>query len=99
MLDRTGNLPPLPGIFPDYSAPVVRNAPDGVRELAMCRWGMPSSQLVQLEATKRRLAKIEAKGQSADFNKLLRVEPDGGITNIRNTKSKHWQRWLGVESR
>lgn len=31
----------VPGIFPDYTAPVVRNAPDGVRELAMARWGMP----------------------------------------------------------
>jgi putative SOS response-associated peptidase YedK len=39
--DRAGNLPPTPGIFPDYMAPVVRNAPDGVRELAMLRWGMP----------------------------------------------------------
>ena len=39
--DTTGNLPPLPGIFPDYFAPVVSNAPDGVRELAMLRWGMP----------------------------------------------------------
>jgi putative SOS response-associated peptidase YedK len=39
--DTTGNLPPLPGIFPDYFAPVVRKAPDGVRELAMLRWGMP----------------------------------------------------------
>jgi len=27
--DTTGNLPPLPGIFPDYLAPVVRNASDG----------------------------------------------------------------------
>jgi putative SOS response-associated peptidase YedK len=41
MHDRTGNLPPLPGIFPDYSAPIVRNQPDG-RELSMARWGMPS---------------------------------------------------------
>src|SRR5450432_3101213 len=41
MRDTTGNLPPLPGIFPDYMAPIVRNAPDGVRELAMLRWGMP----------------------------------------------------------
>jgi hypothetical protein len=39
--DRTGNLPPTPGVFPDYFAPVVRNAPDGVRELSMLRWGMP----------------------------------------------------------
>jgi putative SOS response-associated peptidase YedK len=42
MRDTTGNLPPLPSIFPDYSAPIVRNAPDGVRELTMARWGMPS---------------------------------------------------------
>ena len=41
MRDTTGNMPPLPGIFPDYSAPIVRNAPDGQRELMMARWGMP----------------------------------------------------------
>jgi putative SOS response-associated peptidase YedK len=41
MRDTTGNLPPLPGIFPDTLAPVVRTAPDGVRELAMMRWGFP----------------------------------------------------------
>jgi hypothetical protein len=41
MRDRTGNLPPMPGIFPDYLAPIARNAPDGVRELATARWGMP----------------------------------------------------------
>jgi putative SOS response-associated peptidase YedK len=41
MGDRTGNLPPLPGIFPDYPAPIVRNDGEG-RELAMARWGMPS---------------------------------------------------------
>ena len=35
-----GNLPPMPGVFPDYPAPVVRNA-GGERELSMMRWGMP----------------------------------------------------------
>lgn len=39
--DRAGNLPPLPGIFPDQMAPVVRMQ-DGARELAMMRWGFPS---------------------------------------------------------
>ena len=39
--DRTGNMPSLPSIFPDYSAPIVRNQPEG-RELMMARWGMPS---------------------------------------------------------
>src|SRR3954471_24022193 len=41
MRDTTGNLPPMPGVFPDYLAPIVRNARDGVRELALARWGMP----------------------------------------------------------
>jgi len=41
MRDTTGNLPPLPGIFPDAVAPVVRTARDGVRELTMMRWGFP----------------------------------------------------------
>ena len=40
MTDRTGNLPPLPGIFPDQMAPVVRHGGEG-RELAMLRWGFP----------------------------------------------------------
>ena len=99
MRDRTGNLPPLPGIFPDYLAPIVRNAPDGVRELAMARWGMPSSQMALMQATKKRAEKLEAKGKAVDFKELLRMEPDGGTNNIRNTSSKHWKRWLGVEHR
>ena len=41
MTDRTGNLPPLPGIYPDYRAPIVRNGEAG-RELVLARWGMPS---------------------------------------------------------
>jgi putative SOS response-associated peptidase YedK len=41
MSDRIGNLALMPGIYPDYRAPVVRNQPDG-RELTMARWGMPS---------------------------------------------------------
>ena len=45
MSDHTGNLPPLPGIFPDYPAPIVRHGHDG-RELVMARWGMPSPQFV-----------------------------------------------------
>jgi putative SOS response-associated peptidase YedK len=77
----------------------VRNAPDGVRELSKARWGMPSSQFALTQSAKSRAAKLEAKGTAADFKELLRMEPDGGTTNIRNTDSKHWKRWLGVESR
>jgi putative SOS response-associated peptidase YedK len=41
MRDIAGNVPPLPAVFPDQMAPVVRTAKDGVRELAMMRWGFP----------------------------------------------------------
>ncbi|NHN84896.1 SOS response-associated peptidase [Acetobacter musti] len=41
LLDRTGNLQPLEGIYPNTMAPVVRNTPEG-RELIMARWGMPT---------------------------------------------------------
>jgi putative SOS response-associated peptidase YedK len=94
-----GNLPPQSGIFPDYEAPIVRTGTDGVREIAMARWGMPSSQLALMEAAKKRAAKLEAKGQPVDFKELLRLEPDSGTTNIRNTSSKHWQHWLGPANR
>jgi putative SOS response-associated peptidase YedK len=75
MFDRTGNLPPLPGVFPDYAAPIVRNTVDG-RELAMARWGMPSPVFA-------------LKGRNSD----------AGVTNVRNTASPHWRRWLAPESR
>ncbi|PIT03888.1 hypothetical protein TSA1_26270 [Bradyrhizobium nitroreducens] len=97
--DTTGNLPVMPGIFPDYRAPIVRNAPDGARELSLARWGMPSSHAALFAATKTRAAKLEAKGKQVDFKELLRMEPDSGTTNIRNTSSKHWKRWLGIENR
>jgi putative SOS response-associated peptidase YedK len=29
--DNAGNIPPLPGVFPDIPAPIVRIAPDGAR--------------------------------------------------------------------
>jgi putative SOS response-associated peptidase YedK len=75
MRDNTGNLPPMPGIFPDYPAPIVRNSAEG-RELVLARWGMPSPAFV-----------------------LAGKKTDPGVTNIRNTASPHWRRWLGVEHR
>ena len=73
--DISGNQPPLPGIFPNYMAPIVRNN-QGTRELAMSRWGMPSPAFA-----------------------LQGRNSDPGVTNIRNLKSPHWRRWLGVENR
>jgi putative SOS response-associated peptidase YedK len=73
--DLTGNLPPMPGVFPDYPSPIVRKA-DGERELAMARWGMPSPAFA-------------LKGRTTD----------PGVTNVRNTSSPHWRRWLGPANR
>ena len=42
-----GNLPPMPGVFPDYPAPVVRNA-GGERELIMMRWGMSRAPVPEM---------------------------------------------------
>jgi len=76
MRSQVGNLEPLPGVFPDYPAPIVRTGEDGERELVMMRWGMPSPQFA-------------LKGRNTD----------NGVTNIRNTKSPHWRRWLSPEHR
>lgn len=40
--DTGDNAPPLPAIFPDQVAPVIRTAADGRRELVDMRWGLPS---------------------------------------------------------
>ncbi|MEE2951208.1 MAG: SOS response-associated peptidase family protein, partial [Pseudomonadota bacterium] len=74
--DATGNLPSMPAVFPDSSAPIVRNGEGRERELTLARWGMPSPKFV----TKDR-------------------KTDPGVTNVRNVKSPHWRRWLGVEHR
>jgi putative SOS response-associated peptidase YedK len=96
--DNIGNLAPSYGIYPDTLAPIVRNTPRG-RELVKLRWGMPSSQKALFDNARKRAEKLEAKGKTVDFKELLKMEPDGGTTNIRNTDSKHWQPWLGVENR
>jgi putative SOS response-associated peptidase YedK len=41
--DQLGNLAPMPGIFPDYAAPILRAGPGGW-QLARARWGMPTPQ-------------------------------------------------------
>jgi putative SOS response-associated peptidase YedK len=99
MRDGIGNHTPQPGIYPDYSAPIVRMGDDGVRELSMARWGMPSSKKALFDAATKRADKLRAKGKPVDFEQLLRMEPDGGTTNIRNTNSSHWGPWLGPANR
>jgi putative SOS response-associated peptidase YedK len=76
MRDVAGNLPSLPGVFPDYAAPIVRTGADGVRELARAWWRMPSPAFA-----------------------LQGRKVDKGVTNVCNTGSSHWRRWLVPSAR
>ena len=49
MIDSIGNLEPTLDIYPDRFGPIVRNTPAG-REMAMVRWGLPSSQQALMQA-------------------------------------------------
>jgi putative SOS response-associated peptidase YedK len=40
--DAVGNFPGLPGVYPDYFAPIVRLDANGQREIILARWGLPS---------------------------------------------------------
>ncbi|OIQ78873.1 hypothetical protein GALL_394120 [mine drainage metagenome] len=73
--DHAGNLPPLPEIYPDRTAPIIRTGAAG-RELVMARWGLPTPPAY-----------------------LVGKRSDRGVTNVRNTASAHWRRWLRPEFR
>jgi len=106
MRDVNNNNPPQPGIYPDHEAPVVVMGADGQREMRNMRWGMPTPKNVLLEAASKRADGLRKKGVEFDFAELLKMEPDKGVTNVRNTASSttgkinaHWGRWLGPQSR
>jgi putative SOS response-associated peptidase YedK len=102
MNDYGANKPPMSGVYPDYEAPVVLKDGEGNRVMRDLRWGMPSSKKALHDATVKRADKLRAKGQVIDdatFAGMLRMEPDRGTTNVRNTTSTHWRRWLGPANR
>jgi len=100
---NVGNLPPQTGVYPDMLAPIIRNSPDGFRELVKVRWGMPSSSRALYLAAKERANKlIQKMGHDIspdEFEEMVRLEPDRGTHNVRNTDSAHWKRWLRPEFR
>lgn len=86
-------------MYPNYAAPTVRLGADGGHEVHLARWGMPSSHERLLELAQKRIARLEKAGKSYDFDELLRMEPDPGVTNLRNLSSPHWRRWQAIENR
>jgi putative SOS response-associated peptidase YedK len=53
--NRTVHIDPLPGIFPNYTAAVVRMANDSEREMALMSWGFP---LLQAGKAPRRVTNV-----------------------------------------
>ena len=98
MIDSIGNLEPELDLFPGYQAPIARNTPAG-RELVRVQWGMPGFPHILRAAAKKRAERLTKQGKPVDMPKLVREEPDRGLTNIRNTELKHWRQWFGVENR
>jgi putative SOS response-associated peptidase YedK len=101
MESHVGNLEPR-DLYPDYSAPIVRSDEAGHRVLTLARWGLPSPRNLQVEKTGKRVDRLRAKGKTVDgeeFNRMLELEPDSGITNVRQTASRHWTPLLGPSNR
>ena len=97
--DWSNNQPPMRGVYPDYPAPIIHKAEDGSWAMRDVRWGMPSSSKALFDAATKRADKARAKGKAVDFADMLRMEPDKGTTNVRNTDSRHWKPWLGPANR
>jgi putative SOS response-associated peptidase YedK len=96
-----GNLEPG-DLYPDYPAPIVRANEHGDRVLTSARWGLPSPKNIQIDKTAKRADKLRAKGRAIDdeaFGKMLELEPDAGITNVRKTDSRHWTPLLSPANR
>jgi hypothetical protein len=64
-----GNLPPMPGVFPDYPALVVRDDGGG-REMVTMRWGMPPppGAAAVLDV---RLGSVHRSGASGGFGRTI----------------------------
>lgn len=101
MRNEAGNLEPR-DIYPDYPAPIIRLDQAGERILTLARWGLPSPRNIQMEKTGKRADRLRSKGQKIEtdaFNRMLELEPDAGITNVRKTDSRHWSPLLGPANR
>ena len=96
--DLVGNLPPLPGVFPDMLAPIVRVGADGLRELAMARWGMPGPpQFGGLPVTNiRNTASPHWRGWLGSSSRCL--VPVTSFCEWADTKPKKTPTWFALDA-
>jgi putative SOS response-associated peptidase YedK len=96
LVDHAGNLPPLPGIFPDQRAPIVRAAENGERVLEMFRWGIPGpKQFGEHPVTNVRNVK------SPHWRPWLKPEyrclvPVSSFSEYADTKPKKTPNWFAL---
>lgn len=94
--DLTGNLPPMPGVFPDYPAPIVRMA-DGERQLEMMRWGMPGPpQFHGMPITNIRIAKSPHWRRWLNASSRCLV-PFTSFCEYADTKPKKTPTWFALD--
>ncbi|CAA2145630.1 SOS response-associated peptidase [Methylobacterium bullatum] len=94
--DHAGNLPRLPGIFPDQMAPIVR-IEEGRRTLEMFRWGIPGpKQYGEHPVTNVRNVK------SPHWRPWLKPEyrclvPVSSFSEYADTKPKKTPTWFALD--
>jgi putative SOS response-associated peptidase YedK len=98
--DLIGNLEPSIDIFPDRPGPVVRNAPDGERELAILTWGMPSPTFVTNGKPDTGVQNVRKAG-SPHWRRWLKPEnrclvPWTMFCEWEDTKPKKTKRWFAI---
>jgi len=86
-----GNLAPMPGVFPDYPAPVVRTA-GAEREMIMMRWGMPPPRVGGFPVTNIRnttsIRYVMKNGELFEGDTLDRVWPRPRSWTPRSTRHR-----------
>ncbi|MCJ2084177.1 SOS response-associated peptidase [Methylobacterium sp. J-090] len=94
--DEAGNLPPMPGIFPDQMAPVIRLR-EGQRTLTMMRWGIPGpKQFGEHPVTNVRNVK------SSHWRPWLKPEyrclvPVSSFSEYADTKPRKTPTWFALD--
>ena len=98
--DQSNKLNPSEDIYPDRSAPVIRNGSEG-REIVMLTWGMPSPSFVTKGKPDTGVTNIRNVG-SAHWRRWLGVEhrcvvPWTTFCEWEDTKPKKTKRWFAID--
>jgi len=83
------NLMPAYQMNPNEWGPIVRNTADGRKQLVNARWGLPAPRWVIEQEARKKAANAEKKGKPFDLDELIRLQLNGGTTNVRKLNLPH----------